>query len=491
MAATATAASPPVAPAGGARLLFRCQGCAAVLDLTGAPEDAAPSTLVHRADARASPGETTGAMDESFMVLPATAREAPETREPGSRDLDQPLSSARALDARRGPAATEASPASNASNASAAEMAESFVVLPRSVSRVDTTLGSNLNARVAALARVFDMASDETQADHPLCLECAARLRDEIDARAAETEAECEIHRRCLEELEREAAQEQTVGDQTADERARAVDALELEALETEEETRRLEAELETLDAERAASERASRALDEEERTYFHDLNAFQALLRAHVDERDMLVAKVEQTNRQLERLRRVNVFNDAFHIWFDGPFGTVNGFRLGRLPNAPVEWDEINAAWGMACLLLSTMAQAAGLTFQHYTLKPLGSFSKVRENGKGVEYELYGPVNILSSHRYDKAMTGFLSCLKEFAEFARESDLSSSGPDGDEMGAEAANAFKLPYDIDGDKIDGRKIGFPFNRYERWTAALKITLVDLKACLAWLANQQS
>ena len=55
---------------------------------------------------------------------------------------------------------------------------------------------------------------------------------------------------------------------------------------------------------------------------------------------------------------------------------------------------------------------------------------------------------------------------------------------------SDGANAFKLPYDIDGDKIDGRKIGFPFNRYERWTAALKITLVDLKACLAWLANQQ-
>ena len=65
----------------------------------------------------------------------------------------------------------------------------------------------------------------------------------------------------------------------------------------------------------------------------------------------------IEQTVRQLERLRRTNVFNDAFHIWFDGPFGTVNGFRLGRLPSVAVEWDEINAAWGMACLLLTTMA--------------------------------------------------------------------------------------------------------------------------------------
>ena len=111
--------------------------------------------------------------------------------------------------------------------------------------------------------------------------------------------------------------------------------------------------------------ERTSRGLDEDERTYFREFNEFKALLRAHVDERDGLVCKVEQTNRQLDRLRKTNVFNDAFHIWFDGPFGTVNGFRLGRTPNAPVEWDEINAAWGMACLLLSTMARAAGLTFE------------------------------------------------------------------------------------------------------------------------------
>jgi hypothetical protein len=56
--------------------------------------------------------------------------------------------------------------------------------------------------------------------------------------------------------------------------------------------------------------------------------------MRSHVEERDGLVVNIEQTVRQLERLRRTNVFNDAFHIWFDGPFGTVNGFRLGRLPS-------------------------------------------------------------------------------------------------------------------------------------------------------------
>eukprot|EP00959_Pyramimonas_sp_CCMP1952_P076087 1590125-Pyramimonas_sp.AAC.1 len=35
--------------------------------------------------------------------------------------------------------------------------------------------------------------------------------------------------------------------------------------------------------------------------------------------------------------LRRTSVYNDAFHIWHSGPFGTINNFRLGRLPSAPV----------------------------------------------------------------------------------------------------------------------------------------------------------
>ena len=310
--------------------------------MTGAPEDAAPSTLVHRADARASPGETSGAMDESFMVLPAGPREAPDARAAGMPPPDQRPDA-------RGPDARRAASASPASTSSPPGVADSFVVLPRGVSRVDTVSGSNLNARVAALARIFDMASDETEADHPMCLECAALLRDEIDARAKETEAECEIHRKCLEALEREAAGELS--------RSFAETSADAEALETEER----EAELTALEAERASLERTSRGLDEDERTYFREFNEFKALLRAHVDERDGLVCKVEQTNRQLDRLRKTNVFNDAFHIWFDGPFGTVNGFRLGRTPNAPVEWDEINAAWGMACLLLSTMARAAG----------------------------------------------------------------------------------------------------------------------------------
>ena len=60
----------------------------------------------------------------------------------------------------------------------------------------------------------------------------------------------------------------------------------------------------------------------------------------------------------QLDKLKKTNVFNAAFHIWHSGHFGTINGFRLGRLPSVPVDWNELNTAWGQTVLLLHSLAR-------------------------------------------------------------------------------------------------------------------------------------
>lgn len=41
-----------------------------------------------------------------------------------------------------------------------------------------------------------------------------------------------------------------------------------------------------------------------------------------------------------------------AFYIWKEGEYGTINGLRLGRLPNDNVDWHEINAALGQMAML-------------------------------------------------------------------------------------------------------------------------------------------
>lgn len=80
----------------------------------------------------------------------------------------------------------------------------------------------------------------------------------------------------------------------------------------------------------------------------------------------------------RLDKLKKTNVFNATFHIWHSGHFGTINKFRLGRLPSEPVDWSEINAAWGQTALLLTSLARKMNLTFQRYKIVPYGNHSYV-----------------------------------------------------------------------------------------------------------------
>ena len=51
---------------------------------------------------------------------------------------------------------------------------------------------------------VWVMAS---QVDQPLCVECATRMREEMEAQTVEIEAECEAYEQALRRLQQENAQ--------------------------------------------------------------------------------------------------------------------------------------------------------------------------------------------------------------------------------------------------------------------------------------------
>lgn len=65
-------------------------------------------------------------------------------------------------------------------------------------------------------------------------------------------------------------------------------------------------------------------------------------------------------------------MYNDAFQIGH-APLaseagrsitvGTINGLRLGGRPS--VDWDEINAAWGLVALCIDRLAAKVGYTFE------------------------------------------------------------------------------------------------------------------------------
>ena len=59
---------------------------------------------------------------------------------------------------------------------------------------------------------------------------------------------------------------------------------------------------------------------------------------RTRADElRASLATRLAQQRRRLEVMSQRHAINDCFYIWHSGPFATINGFRLGRLPNDQV----------------------------------------------------------------------------------------------------------------------------------------------------------
>ncbi|PPD80825.1 hypothetical protein GOBAR_DD22248 [Gossypium barbadense] len=405
-------------------------------------------------------------MDNSFVVLPKQKPLAPGIPPrprgmPGQPDTGQ---------ARKG-------------------MEESFVVVDKSESASDgsgTQLpsseggpssslqpnNSGFHSTITVLKNAFEIATTQTQVEQPLCLECMRVLSDKLDKEVEDVTRDIEAYEACLQRLEVEPRDVLSETDFCK------------EKLKIEEEERKLEAAIEEIEKQNAAVnaelkelEQKSNRFKELEERYWQEFNNFQFQLIAHQEERDAILAKTEVSQAHLELLKRTNVLNDAFPIWHDGEFGTINNFRLGRLPKIPVEWDEINAAWGQACLLLHTMCQYFRPKF-HYRIKiiPLGSYPRIMDSNHNT-YELFGPVNLFWSTRYDKAMTLFLTCLKDFAEFANAKDLENNIP--------PEKCFNLPYRIENDKVENYSITQSFNKQENWTKALKYTLCNLKWALYW------
>ncbi|XP_077251278.1 beclin-1-like protein [Tasmannia lanceolata] len=334
---------------------------------------------------------------------------------------------------------------------------------------------AGFHSSIMVLNRAFEIATSQTQVEQPLCLECMRVLSDKLDKEVEDVNRDIKAYEACLQRFD---ADSHDVLSETDFFR---------EKMKVEEEERRLEAAIEeaekqcgAVNAELKELESKSKHFNELEERYWHEFNNFHFQLTSHQEERDAILAKMEVSQAHLELLKCTNVLNDAFPIWHDGEFGTINNFRLGRLPKIPVEWDEINAAWGQACLLLHTMAQYFRPKFP-YRIKilPMGSYPRIMDSSNNT-YELFGPVNLFWSTRYDKAMTLFLTCLKEFADFANSKDQENNIP--------LEKCFKLPYKIENDRVENYTITQSFNKQENWTKALKYTLCNLKWALYWFVR---
>ncbi|XP_005099976.1 beclin-1 [Aplysia californica] len=333
-----------------------------------------------------------------------------------------------------------------------------------------------LSIRARVTGQLFDLMSGYSEIDHPLCQECTDHLLDNLDYQLNIVEDENKEYREFLDKL---GVSEDVINEEELDE----------ELLQLREEEKILQQQLLEAEKERAKVAEAmekekekAKQLDLEEEKYWKEFNDQSRLALDLEDEQRSVDNQLKYAQAQLDRLKKTNVFNATFHIWHDGEFGTINDFRLGRLPGTNVEWSEINAAWGQVVLLLVSLANKIGLNFTKYRPVPYGNHSYIEVLDEKKELPLYGSggIRFLWDTKFDSAMVAFLECLQQFRDEVQKEDSS----------------FNLPYKMSKGKIfEGEKtqysIKMQFNSEEQWTKALKYMLTNLKWALAWLSARRS
>lgn len=343
--------------------------------------------------------------------------------------------------------------------------------------------GVALSQQMETAARLFEILSSRSDIDHPICSECTELLLDGLQKRQTSVIRERDAYVGFLKQ-----AQDDVPTDEERSKTKRDLENAQRREQEALKELEALESEKSGLEDEIAALDREGEVLDEEEERFWQERNAYTAELSAFQQERDNLHAQIAHETKLLESLQRTNVYNDTFAIGHDGNFGTINGLRLGRLAEHPVDWAEINAAWGQVVLLLVVIAEKLDYTFQEYRLLPVGSTSKIikydtkatlapGEKPKGTILELFSSGNPTLSlglfhGKFDDAMIAVLDCIRQLGDHvARMSSADDS-----------AQKYQIPYKIHKDKIDGMSI--KVGNDDTWTKACKFTLTCCKFLLA-------
>jgi beclin 1 len=222
-------------------------------------------------------------------------------------------------------------------------------------------------------------------------------------------------------------------------------------------------------------SERRAQLLREEQRwravesATLQQVDGARKALDAVAESAESASLHASHAIQTLQTLLRYNSYNDAFHIWHEGSFATINGLRLGRLATATVEWTEINAALGQTAMLLVILSQRAGFSFGGKSVVSRGSFSRVL-NASGRSFNLFFDGSFLRRRSFGHALALLLECVDEASEAVRATDES----------------LVLPYKITRGKIGDLTV-VPYDE-EQWTRAMKFLLTHLKWILLWVTK---
>ncbi|KAI6217566.1 Beclin-1-like protein [Aphelenchoides fujianensis] len=319
--------------------------------------------------------------------------------------------------------------------------------------------------------------------DVPLCRSCCRSISHDLDEQLGELEKEYTNYKNVYDGLIA-TKESHPFDDENSKKKLAELSLEEADLMETYANLEKTEAELL---AQVQEQQDEQRKMAEQDNVLYKLLRDNHRKLAQQSEENRSLNAQIAYATDYRRQLMRTNVLNLAFFIWHDGEYGTINGLRVGRLPNDQVEWLEINAAFGQMAMLLSIMCQHANLKLERHEIVPCGSHSFIRvtkPDRKVVECRLYGSGSWkpFGNAQLDQGILAFVDCFLQL-----EARLKELFPKTDRI---------LPYKMMDDKIvdsDSQYlVRMQLNSEERWTKAMKCLLLNLKRAKSVLvANKPS
>ena len=180
--------------------------------------------------------------------------------------------------------------------------------------------------------------------------------------------------------------------------------------------------------------------------------------------------------------MRQTNFINEVFHISSQDQFGTISGFRLGRIKDfVDVDQEEINTALGQAVYLMAIIAHRFGYKFEKYKINLCGAMSTIQLKyqysqgpnaaSKPQKYELYYGVQASTEDRFNQALEYLLDCLNSLMNDVRAKM----------NGHPALNDRSQCYVIEGSEIGKQSIKYrQGDSGQTWTLAMKYFLTNLQ-----------
>lgn len=223
--------------------------------------------------------------------------------------------------------------------------------------------------------QLFDILSDQSDIDHPLCEECADFVIEQMDKQLMILEQDCNEYNEFKNKIEQTQS---TISDEEIDSLKVKLKDLYKTQSNLIKEIKTLNKQNEELNRELQRSENDLRQAELEEEKYWKEYNAIKYQYHQCQNEHLALISKRDCAKKYYNKLKATSIFNLAFSIWHKGVFGIINGYRLGRTPNVKVGWLEINTAWGQCALLLHSLTNKIGFTFLRYKIVPYGNHSYI-----------------------------------------------------------------------------------------------------------------